>query len=344
MAGFQKEGTGNGNGNGNGNENLSRRGSESMTTTTMTSVNVSNKGGTRVEKPPKYGQTNQQQQQQQQSRMLVGDDFVYDPKWFDAPKKGSHYRKKDGMDDDVEDDEKRIGDWVGSVKKEELVLDFSSLIDGGGDGSGMPDVLEEDAVVQIENEAIYEGDEDEDEDEFALFSGRYSTGTRTSNTHSSRSFGITPRSEFTDRYLFSDDDVDDEQDNLYRPDYDSKSEDNDILLGDTGKRMIALEVRAVELSVEVKELRRENARLKGENVDVLTLDELLQSSNDLLNYQRKINEAIRQRLLCNVCFDRQGNVMLRPCGRVFCNGCARQLTNCATCRTEIESTERIFLV
>ena len=47
---------------------------------------------------------------------------------------------------------------------------------------------------------------------------------------------------------------------------------------------------------------------------------------------------------CAICMDASCDVALVPCGHVCCcEGCARQLKECPSCRVDVEGTSRVYL-
>lgn len=48
-------------------------------------------------------------------------------------------------------------------------------------------------------------------------------------------------------------------------------------------------------------------------------------------------------LLCSICYEREKNRVIFPCGHTFCDVCIRNLTECPNCRSQINGQMKFYL-
>ena len=91
--------------------------------------------------------------------------------------------------------------------------------------------------------------------------------------------------------------------------------------------------KAVEFDGAISKLKRTNEEL------ILQAEKALMSISELLGCVRPSTKK------CAVCYTREIEVVLSPCGHTFCQNCARRAerTRCHTCRSNITSTMRVFI-
>lgn len=63
--------------------------------------------------------------------------------------------------------------------------------------------------------------------------------------------------------------------------------------------------------------------------------------NNATGLEEKKDDTKEDRL-CKVCYQQEANIVLLPCGHVFCVDCSIQLENCAVCRKDIERRQKIY--
>jgi len=136
------------------------------------------------------------------------------------------------------------------------------------------------------------------------------------------------------------------------------------------KEMSSLSSRNKELSVESKRLLEEKCRLykkvkalqlqldnekKYSNImgmgvtlpkevpkDQEKLEKTIDALETLITKLRKEQiENYKNRMTCTICWDRNWNTALIPCGHCLCAVCARRLTNCPQCRKHIDRRQRM---
>jgi rubrerythrin len=110
----------------------------------------------------------------------------------------------------------------------------------------------------------------------------------------------------------------------------------------------------IQMNQLKKELNEE--KRKREEADLILANHIadmqnLLAENDIL---RKNNEIVRDAhstlFYCQVCFERQRNTMLHPCGHVvICSECANNILNspnkrCPVCRATIIETQRALVI
>lgn len=82
------------------------------------------------------------------------------------------------------------------------------------------------------------------------------------------------------------------------------------------------------------------------------LDELLNIKNDLTlflrenesNYINNIKKQINPDLLCNICYENRMNLVLNPCGHIFCDKCFKDTDKtCYICRKCVTNSIKVYI-
>ena len=106
---------------------------------------------------------------------------------------------------------------------------------------------------------------------------------------------------------------------------------------------------------QIKQLNNLNYAIENINntysIEKKKLDELLKIKNNFgsylklveSNYVNKIKKEVNPDLLCNICYENRCNLVLNPCGHIFCDKCYTNNDNlCYICRVKPESCIKIF--
>ena len=64
--------------------------------------------------------------------------------------------------------------------------------------------------------------------------------------------------------------------------------------------------------------------------------------NDKAKFSSPSNESSSDEKNCKICFDKQVEVTLDPCGHCFCKSCSFQFLNCPICRLNINKRINLF--
>jgi len=98
-------------------------------------------------------------------------------------------------------------------------------------------------------------------------------------------------------------------------------------------------------------LQKQHAKLLGNSVATLTLDELYELSGTQKDAMKRVENAVaaaqlqeKENKKCVICIENTKTTVLIPCGhKVLCDSCAHQkLVQCPVCRAKVASTQRVF--
>lgn len=71
------------------------------------------------------------------------------------------------------------------------------------------------------------------------------------------------------------------------------------------------------------------------------INSLIKSREQL--YINELKKKINPDLLCNICFENRCNIVLNPCGHIFCDKCWLKKENiCFVCRKDVINSIKIF--
>ena len=92
--------------------------------------------------------------------------------------------------------------------------------------------------------------------------------------------------------------------------------------------------KAVEFDAALGKVKKTNDEL------IVRAERALQSITELLGTVRPPAEK-----KCTVCYTREVEMVLAPCGHTFCTSCARRAerTRCHSCRGNVISSMRVFI-
>lgn len=88
------------------------------------------------------------------------------------------------------------------------------------------------------------------------------------------------------------------------------------------------------------------------SIEKKKLDELLKIKNNLnlflkeneSNYISNIKKEINPDLLCNICYENRMNLVLNPCGHIFCDKCFKETNKtCYICRKFVTNSIKVFI-
>jgi len=72
------------------------------------------------------------------------------------------------------------------------------------------------------------------------------------------------------------------------------------------------------------------------------LEKTIDALQTLINKLRSLQvENYKSRVLCIICYDRNWNTALIPCGHCLCDVCARRVTSCPQCRQNVKQRQRM---
>jgi len=135
-----------------------------------------------------------------------------------------------------------------------------------------------------------------------------------------------------------------------------QSEHNSLIFAHEGQ-VVALK----KIETEKDETEKTLSYLSGNaNLDHLKLEELKELSNEINTYVRKVTLSLAMRELqahpvsqaqanaqkdkdkCAICFERNWDTTLTPCGHVLCHPCSAKLNHCPNCRTRIVNRQKVY--
>ena len=86
-------------------------------------------------------------------------------------------------------------------------------------------------------------------------------------------------------------------------------------------------------------------------IEKKNLEELVKIKNNIGNfiknnekiYIEKLKKKINPDYLCNICYENPCNIVLNPCGHIFCDNCySNEQNNCYICRKQASNCIKIF--
>lgn len=105
---------------------------------------------------------------------------------------------------------------------------------------------------------------------------------------------------------------------------------------------------------QIKELHNINYAIENlKNIYLIEkkkLEELLKIKNNVGNYIKsnennyinKLKKKVNPDFLCNICYDNTCDIVLNPCGHIFCSKCYNNNKLCFICRKPTYSCIKIF--
>ena len=75
------------------------------------------------------------------------------------------------------------------------------------------------------------------------------------------------------------------------------------------------------------------------NITKLNLLIEKQKLDELISTQKKINSS---EIECKICYENKINLVIVPCGHVFCGKCLQNQNTCPYCRTKISNVQQLY--
>jgi len=103
------------------------------------------------------------------------------------------------------------------------------------------------------------------------------------------------------------------------------------------------------LEDELKQVKKEVDRLKGNALEACTIEELIALEKELGDVRERIIAARiaktkQAELECTICYNKPRELAFRPCGHIVCcRECSNNLPVCPICRTAIRKRTRIII-
>lgn len=99
---------------------------------------------------------------------------------------------------------------------------------------------------------------------------------------------------------------------------------------------------------EFERLSKENGDLKGQNVNKMTFNELLELEQTLFNslriVRKKMNEKQSSYSLCRICLHHNKNCVLIPCNHLaICHQCSDRINQCPICNQIITDKLTVYI-
>ncbi len=64
--------------------------------------------------------------------------------------------------------------------------------------------------------------------------------------------------------------------------------------------------------------------------------------NEREQYLEKLKKDINPELQCQICYENRLDIVLNPCGHMFCHKCFKDSSNCFVCRKDVSNIIKVF--